>query len=111
MVNVVRVVALSSVLALTSACDPAYPFFVRNGLSMSVTARINVNGAESEVSLAPGKRLDLIKAPSDTVERIMLLSDGRVLYDLDKEKLEELQRSVEDPRKVTWEIQPDGLKR
>jgi hypothetical protein len=105
-----KVLVLWSALALIAGCDPVYPFFVRNGLSMSVTARINMNGTDWEHSLRPGERLPLIvEGPSDTIERITLLSDGRVLYDFDKRALDELQKSVADPRKVTWEIQPNGL--
>ena len=105
----VKVLALSSALALISACDPAYPLIVRNDLSVPVTARINISGSEGERRLQPGETLQIVKAPSDIVERITLLSEGRVLYDLDKQKLEELQKSVADPRNVTWEIQPSGL--
>jgi hypothetical protein len=96
-------------LVCVSACDPAYPIFVRNGLAMPVTTRvIYMDGVTSEAILQPGERLALLH-PRGDIETIVILSGDHELYRLNKQVLAEMRTSVPDVRSVTWNIQSNGL--
>lgn len=92
------------------ACDPAYPFFLRNGLAAPITVQTTFEGgAPSEGIMQPGERLAFLH-PKGEIERVVVLSEGQKLHDLNRQALLDMRNSVSDPRQVTWNIQSDGIK-
>lgn len=108
--NIARFVLAVTTVAGLAACDPAYPLFLRNGLAAPITVQTTFEGGTpSEGVLQPGQRLAFLH-PQGEIERVVVLSEGRKLHDLNRQTLLDMHNSVPDPRQVTWNIQPDGIK-
>lgn len=106
----VRFLVGTTLLVGLAACDPAYPLFLRNGLAAPITVQTKFEGSTpSEGILQPGERLAFLH-PRGEIERVVVLSEGRKLHDLNRQALFDMRTSVSDPRQVTWNIQPDGIK-
>ena len=106
-----KAIWLALVLLPLVSCDPAYPLLVRNGLPTPVTVRTTFEQGvvPSEGLLQPGERLAFMHAGGN-VERVVVMSGGKVLFDLDKAALTKMRGSVRDPRQVVWNVQEDGVK-
>ena len=93
-----------------SACDPAYPLFLRNGLVSPITVQTTFeNDAPTEGILQPGEQLAFLH-PKGEIERVVVTAEGRQLLDLNRQMLLNMRNSTPDPRRVTWNIQADGIK-
>lgn len=93
-----------------TACDPAYPLFLRNGLATPITVQTTFEGsAPSEGTLRPGQTLTFLH-PQGEIEHVVVFAEGRKLHDLNRQALLGMLNSVPDPRQVTWNIQSDGIK-
>ena len=107
--NTTRAVLVALVLAVSSACDPVYPLFLRNGLDAPITVQATFKGdAPTEAVLQTGERLAFVHHKRE-IERIAVIVEGRTLYELDGQAILKMLKSVPDPRRVTWSIQPDGI--
>lgn len=99
-----------ALLAGLVACDPAYPLFLRNGLTTPITVQATFEGsAPSEGVLQPGEQLAFLH-PKGEIERVVVFSEGLRLYDFDRQTLLDMRNSVPDPRQVTWNIQSGEIK-
>lgn len=110
--NMYRLLAslvIATAAALLLACDPAYPLFVRNGLVAPVFARVTwETGVNSEFTMLPGERVAFLHSKGEIID-VVVLQDDRPLLHLDRNALLKMQSSVPDMRKVTWNIQADGI--
>lgn len=107
-----RIVFGAALVLVLAGCDPAAPLFLRNGLSTPITVRASFSGAggaPSEGTLQPGERLAFIH-PQGDIERVTVLVDDKAIHDLDKAALEKMRDSVDNPRDVTWDIEPGRIK-
>lgn len=111
MMNVMlKVVLAAAMLAVHSGCDPVYPLFLRNGLTKPVTVQTQFDGdAPMEGVLQPGQRLAFLH-PKGDIERVIVIYEGRTLHELHGAALLDLRNSVTDPRRVTWNIELDGIR-
>lgn len=110
MSTMIRFLLCVTLLISLTACDPAYPIFLRNGLSAPITMLTKFEGSTSnEGVLLPGESLAFLH-PKGEIERVVVFFEGRMLHDLNRSALLDMQNSVDDPRQVTWNIQSDGIK-
>lgn len=104
-----RLIAFAALLWLT-ACDPAAPLFLRNGMAEPVMIQATFPGEmRREVLLQPGIRMAFMHSTGN-IEHLSVLSEGEVIYELDKAELERMAQSVADPRQVTWNIEANLIR-
>lgn len=107
---IVRILVGVTLLMVLAACDPAYPLLLRNGLATPITVQTTfAEGTPSEGVLQPGDRLVFLH-PKGEIERVVVLSEGRKVHDLNRQALLDMRNSVSDPRQVIWNIQSDGIR-
>ena len=68
----IRLLLGVSVLISVAACDPAYPLFLRNGLTAPITVEAKFEGSTlSEGVLQPGESLVFLH-PKGEIERVIV---------------------------------------
>ncbi len=98
------------ILGVAGCYDRAYPPFLRNGFDSAITVNIVYSdGVQHTDTWLPGMRVTTGREGVEIVS-INVWRDGRVLHRLDEKRLQEMKNSVNDVRKVTWNIQTDGIR-
>ncbi len=104
-----RLITFAALLWLT-ACDPAAPLFLRNGMAEPVMIQATFEGEmRREALLQPGIRMAFMH-PTGNIEHLSVLSKGEVIHEFDKAELERMAQSVADPRQVTWNIEANQIR-
>lgn len=80
----IRFFLAATLLAGLTACDPAYPLFLRNGLATPITVQAKFEeSVPSEGVLQPGERLTFLH-PKGDIERVVIYTEGNKLHDLNR---------------------------
>jgi len=101
--------SLGFILGVASCVDSSPPY-LRNGFDSAITVNIVYSdGVEHTDTWQPGMRVATGREGVRIVS-INVWRDGYALHRLDEKRLLEMKNSVNDVRKVTWNIQTDGIK-
>lgn len=110
MTVILRIGLIAILIGLVGCYDKAYPPFLLNGYEVPITVRVvYANGETSEGVLQPGVRLVSGREPNK-IEKVIVIVDNQVLYNLGRSELLQMKHSVEDMSKIVWKIGPNGIK-
>ena len=112
--NGVRFVWLCLSVLLLAGCpyDKFYGPRLKNNINLPVETRIVLTDGtviDDGVGLAPGVGL-VWGYPPESIAKISLVAGGRVIDEIDAQRIAEMLRCTPDPRDVTWYIESAGLR-
>lgn len=100
----------TSLLIMLTGCDPAYSVFVRNGMPMPIEISANFEGEPTrKATLGPGQRMAFFHVKGD-LQNLVVATQERPLYKLNKAGVLELMARVDDPDAVVWVVSEDGIR-
>lgn len=107
-----RTATLVAALVACVGCDPTYPISLKNGLGFPVT--ISVTYADGSISsggaLYSGQQVVFFHPESGGgIRKISIRRQRDELYVLDRQELEDMVESVDDPSKFIWVITKNGV--